>query len=60
LLVESGRILKKHLTFIEQNIQNGTTIDLIHSKKDESSKSTFNLPSQPETKTIKKIENKDT
>ncbi len=39
--MESGRFLKLHLTFEGQNIQNGTMINLIHSKKD---KKTHNSP----------------
>ncbi len=44
LLVESGRILKQNASFKEQNIQNATTINLIHSQKDEASKSKICLP----------------
>lgn len=37
LLIESGRILKQNQTFLDQNIQNGTTLNLVHSVKDQSS-----------------------
>ena len=37
ILIESGRILKQNSTFFDQNIQSGTTLNLVHSAKDLSS-----------------------